>query len=230
MEIEFFFVINTTEVILKKPDLCPHCGTVINPDVPMVPSAINLNRLRSPEYLNSFIIPLALICTACRKSFLSVYRWDEPNGNEVNRSTERILIYPRPAGGTFHQLVQDCSPEFITLYRSAFAAETDGHKRLAGAGYRMALEQLIKDYLIKEEGLDPEKIKGKILSECIGEHFSQASGLLQAADVVRILGNDFVHYQQKYQHIDFEIIRQYLDIFVSLIQAQLMVKHPPVSR
>lgn len=221
--------IGSVDVTLMKPDLCPHCGVIINPSS-YTPSPINMGKFRGNKFENTYLVPLAFVCTACDKSFLGLYRWDEPNHGEINTVAHRILVYPRAAPIVFHDLVQTCSPEFVTLYKSAYIAETDGHKRLAGAGYRMALEQLIKDYLIKEEGHPAADIEGKSLYNCIGDLLSKASGLLQTADVVRILGNDFVHYQQVSSGINFEIIRSYLDIFVQLIQTELMIKHPPVVR
>ncbi len=230
MEVAFSHKIAGTDVILMKPDLCPHCGIHMHPTVSTTPNPINLRKLRGPQLDDTYMIPLALTCTVCDKSFLCLYRWDQPQGMEVQRSAQRIYVYPRATPLVFSPLVQACSPDFVTLYQSAFAAETDGYKRLAGAGYRMALEQLVKDYLIKEEGLDATDIIRKDLFACIGDHLPTASGLLQTADVVRILGNDYTHYQRKHEAIPFEVIRRYLNIFVSLIEVQLHIKHPPVAR
>ena len=50
------------------------------------------------------------------------------------------------------------------------------------------------------------------------------------ADVVRILGNDTTHYEKKYEEIDFSVLKQYLDIFINLIDVEIKMKNPPVKR
>ena len=51
-----------------------------------------------------------------------------------------------------------------------------------------------------------------------------------SADVVRIIGNDKTHYEQHWNDVDFDVFKNYLDIFLLLILATLKSKVPPVSR
>ena len=48
--------------------------------------------------------------------------------------------------------------------------------------------------------------------------------------VVRILGNDYTHYERKYPQHDFELLKGYMEIFLKQIEVRYMVNHPPVSR
>ena len=48
--------------------------------------------------------------------------------------------------------------------------------------------------------------------------------------VVRILGNDNTHYERDYENIDFDVLKQYLNIFIEMIEVQIKIKNPPVSR
>ena len=50
------------------------------------------------------------------------------------------------------------------------------------------------------------------------------------ADVVRILGNDNTHYERDYENIDFSVLKQYLNIFIDMIDVQIKVENPPVTR
>ena len=52
----------------------------------------------------------------------------------------------------------------------------------------------------------------------------------KCADVVRILGNDNTHYERDYESIDFKVLKQYLNIFIEMIEVQIKIKNPPVSR
>lgn len=63
------------------------------------------------------------------------------------------------------------------------------------------------------------------ISAYLGEH-----ELVATADVVRILGNDYAHYEWKYPEWDFQQFKQYVEIFVKLIASRVLIIHPPVSR
>lgn len=43
-------------------------------------------------------------------------------------------------------------------------------------------------------------------------------------DVVRILGNDNTHYE------NIKVLKQYLHIFIDMIEVQIKIKNPSVSR
>ena len=53
---------------------------------------------------------------------------------------------------------------------------------------------------------------------------------IKGADVVRILGNDFTHYERKYPEFDFKVLKKYMEISIQIIDTQLMINHPPVER
>ena len=59
----------------------------------------------------------------------------------------------------------------------------------------------------------------------------ETKDLTSTADVVRILGNDYVHAQKKYPEHDFEVLKNYMDIFVGLMRCSVeQIKLPPVER
>lgn len=49
-----------------------------------------------------------------------------------------------------------------------------------------------------------------------------------SADVMRVLGNDFTHYERKYENIDFEVLKRYIQIFINAIDSKYLIKHPAV--
>lgn len=71
--------------------------------------------------------------------------------------------------------------------------------------------------------------KKKKLFDAISQYLNQPD-LINTADVVRILGNDYTHYKRKYPQHDFELLKGYMDIFLKQIEVQYMINHPPVSR
>jgi len=108
-------------------------------------------------------------------------------------------------------------------------AELRGDIELAAIGYRKALERVVKDYAINELGAAPEEVVGKNLCMAIADYLDEKN-LVATADVVRILGNDYAHYQRKYPEHDFTLLKEYMVIFVKMVETRILVAHPPVSR
>ena len=64
----------------------------------------------------------------------------------------------------------------------------------------------------------------------LNELYLKDVNMSKCANVVRILWNDNTHYDRDYENIDFSILKQYLNIFIEMIEVQIKIKNPPVSR
>ena len=173
---------------------------------------------------NGYIADVTYKCTSCDKIFHVSYV--KLNDEEIYRP---YSVYPNFQGRIFNKQIIDVSPRFVKLYNQAYKAEYDNNLELAGCGYRNALEILIKDYAInvlKEKREDVVKMR---LYGAIEKYLSDVD-MSKCADVVRILGNDNTHYERDYEHIDFEVLKDYLNIFISMIELKIKIKNPPVSR
>lgn len=203
----------STPIRHLRPTICPHCGMSISP------------RSINCAHTSMNNIALAIIvfdCTypMCEKQFFCVYT------KKDDEIYDLLTIYPSMKSKVFDPLIQDISPKFVQQYNEAYDAEQLNHLDLASCGYRNALETLIKDYAIKCLNKTYEEVCSKKLYGAIETYVPD---LKVAADVVRILGNDRTHYEQKYD-IDFEQLKYYMDIFEYLILAKLKMLNPPVSR
>ena len=98
---------------------------------------------------------------------------------------------------------------------------------MAGSGYRNALEVLIKDFAINELGKPTAEVCKKKLAQAI-EAYMPNIRLAQSADVIRVLGNDYTHYERRYDDIDFAILKQYIQIFLNSIDCEYLIRHPVV--
>lgn len=163
-------------------------------------------------------------CTSCDKIFHVSY---------VKLETDGIFkpysVYPNFQGRNFSEEISNVSPRFIKLYNQAYKAEYDNNLELAGCGYKNALEVLIKDFAInvlneKKEEVIKIKLYGAI------EKYLPDVDMSNCADVVRILGNDNTHYERDYNNLDFSVLKQYLNIFIEMIEVQIKIKNPPVGR
>ena len=199
----------------KKVSTCPYCGIGTDAtQVTIYPIGITDGTVANASYK----------CTSCDKIFHVSY---------VKLDSEEIFkpfsVYPNFQGRNFSKEINDTSPRFVKLYNQAYKAEYDNNYELAGSGYRNALEILIKDYAInvlKHKMEDVVKFK---LYGAITEYLPDVD-MSNCADVVRILGNDNTHYERDYENIDFSVLKQYMNIFIDMIDVQIKVKNPPVGR
>lgn len=205
----------TSKKRYEKPMTCPSCNygtdsTIINHWLAEISDGLLLIAIHK--------------CTSCDYIFHASYLW-----NEEEEKFKFLSIYPSFKDRDFDQLIKEVSPRFIKLYNQANKAEFDKNMDLAGCGYRNAMEVLIKDYAINCLKKDKKLVSKLKLAKAIEEYLPNYD-YKSVADVVRILGNDTTHYEQKYEQMDFSILKQYLEIFVDLIDVQLKMKNPPVKR
>lgn len=204
----------TTNIKIEIPYLCPHCQVSNNPT----------NHFLSYTKANDMIfISLLHRCTACTKSSFTL--------QTVNNKIGTIQAeYPHSLQKTFDPLLESLSPRFVNLYNQALAAEQRSHYDVAGMGYRASLEILIKDYALDAEMGTQEEVSRLNLNRSIEKYFKDDSQSFISADVVRIIGNEFTHWDRSEEALSLEELKGYLDIFITTILVKQMIKHPPVSR
>lgn len=198
-----------------KVSTCPYCG--IGTDAIQV-------KIFPFEISNGVIANVSYKCTSCDKVFHVSYI-HKANEDEF----KPYSVYPNFQGRIFSEAITATSPRFIKLYNQAFKAEYDSNYELAGCGYRNALEILIKDYAINVLKEKKEEVIQYKLFQAIAKYLKDVD-MSNCADVVRILGNDNTHYERDYENIDFDVLKQYMDIFIDMIDVKIKVKNPPVSR
>ncbi|PCE01364.1 hypothetical protein CKY11_06465 [Enterococcus hirae] len=200
--------------LIEIPTLCPLCGVGFGPNN-AVQSTFNSGE--------DFFIFMTHKCNVCSKYSLSLQK---VNGDETNL----LILYPKGQERSFDTLICDLSPRFVTMYNSAFKAEQNESIDLAGIGYRAAMELLIKDYALEFELASYEEIAKLNLNRAIDKFFRHDTDGFISADVVRILGNGYAHWDKNEQELDLQTLKAYLDIFIQTIYSKLLIKHPPVAR
>lgn len=202
---------------LEKPMLCPHCNAYEDG---------KLLDKHCWSYVDNCSMGVVVYrCTHCDKPYLVTYKID-PNA----KRTTFVQFFPAYRAEEYkNERLENLSPRFIDSYNQSLRAEAIKDFELAAIGYRHAVECLIKDYAIIELKKDHEEVVGKKLINAIGEYLGEKE-LVATADVIRILGNDYAHYERKYPQHDFELLKSYMQIFIGLIETKLMINHPPVMR
>jgi hypothetical protein len=201
---------------LSKPMLCPYCEAFEDG----VRNSSCLFNLGSNEYFGV----VSYSCSHCKKRYLVVYKIS-PN----KKTTEVASIVPSIHQNYENKTIAGVSPRFIEIYNQALLAENSGSLELAAIGYRAALEILVKDFAVQELKKQTDEVIKKSLCTAIGEYLEQQE-LVASADVVRILGNDYAHYERKYPEHDFDLLKRYMGLFIKLVETKLLLAHPPVSR
>ena len=132
--------------INEYPDSCPICHEGIEP------------ALRTALY-EDYAICAIFMCPKrkCQKLFVSFFERDLrlAPGGPAPTIYEYKASYPWvPQEHAFPEEIRTTSGMFCAIYNESEEAEQRGLKNISGAGYRKALEFLIKDYLINNKKAD----------------------------------------------------------------------------
>lgn len=212
-----FLVNGTNYFVGPKPIECPYCGSFVSPV---------LRNVTGFTYSDNKTIYLTTFRgDCCNKDFFGLYDIIPSASSIANGSL--LTIYPSHKSQLLPDAIHKISPRFVSLYEQCYIAEQSGHLELAGTGYRNAIEILVKDFAINELGNSQPEVAKKKLADAIKTYLPSID-LQQSADVVRILGNDYTHYNQKYDDVSFPVLKAYVEIFIKSIETTYLIKHPPI--
>ncbi|MCL1945344.1 MAG: hypothetical protein FWF56_06050 [Firmicutes bacterium] len=131
---------------------------------------------------------------------------------------EIVSTYPRNKNlKTFTKEIQSLSPKFVDTYKQSLIANSDGLNELVGAGLRKATEFLVADYVNTVLQQEPKSQFADRIKQ-IGLTDAQTE-----ADIVRIVGNNQIHIDDKLADKGFGIddMIDAIDNLVALIQIEL---------
>lgn len=201
----------------KFPDECPQCHKKITPI--KGPGYFNTKK----EYSNK-ALEVIFKCPGidCREIFIGYYSYlQSPHGGRYFylKNTEPKTYPPK----NFSDIIKTISLDFPIIYNQSFSAENAGLEQICGAGYRKALEFLIKDYLLKQNHIQEEqvKIKHEQLGVCI-ENRIQNANIKEVAKRAAWLGNDETHYLRKWNQKDLQDLKMLIDLTVHWIEAEAL--------
>jgi len=207
--------VKALEISANKPLYCPLCS---------IPQS---GMLKEGKYFlrsnNLFYVTFFYECSVCHNTYLTIYDVDCND-----KKAKFKAFHPSISPSYFDDKLSKISERFIDMYNQALTCENSNHIELAAIGYRSSLEYLIKDYAINELNEDKDSVGKMSLSNAISKYLD--SEAVNSADVVRILGNDYTHFERKYPEYDFEILKAYMEIFIQQIRTKYMISHPPVAR
>ena len=194
------------------PDYCPICHNKIQPI--MTTSFSDIKRAQ-----------LVFRCPNedCKELFISYYT-QNPDFRISTIYLLRGSLPWRTQNREFPEEIKQISEMFIKIYNESREAEHHGLTEICGAGYRKALEFLVKDYLIKVKNLPADDIKRADLGrDCINRYIGD--GNLKACAIrAAWLGNDQTHYYVKWEDKDLQDLKALLELTLHWIQSEYLTK------
>lgn len=216
MEIWTQLVSNQTLRFAGKPSTCPQCHHGIDPRLIGAAQRSHDKVTGIREVEMAFQCPLP----ACQRIFVGRYKGSGPDAAKTLLALlETTPTEPRPQA--FADELLAVSGGFARIYTQAAAAETYNLREIAGAGYRKALEFLIKDYCISIDRDKEDEIKAKFLGKVIKEHISDQD-IKDCAERATWLGNDETHYVREWTDKDINDLKQLIRLTEYWITSRLM--------
>lgn len=175
--------------IYELPTFCPRCRKNAIPRI-LGPVAIDIDDDGFVEW----IVGVPLSCGRCNRGYVAEYYGNQSEFDPDDLSYLGTVPEAEPHVAVSEALTK-ISPSFAKVYDEAVAAQATGLEELSGAGYRRALEFLVKDYLISKEPSKEEQFRSMPLGVCIRDHIDLPEVQELAKEALDI-GNDFVHFTQ----------------------------------
>jgi hypothetical protein len=197
--------------VFTSPDRCPICHNFVTIDRPVAHVFDDLAQIvfRCPNY-------------DCGRLFIAYYDLEPKSGP--------VLLAMQPSAVAHEQMpkiIEEISPDFVSIYREAHTAKEKELLQICGPGYRKAFEFLIKDYAKRQVASEEEKsgiektFSGKVVKEYVGDPRIQA-----VAKRALWLGNDETHYLRKWTDHDIEDLITLIHLTVRWIEIeQLTLKY-----
>lgn len=196
----------------KLPDECPLCHRNIE--------AIHMDGwIIKPELQKVFRCPKQV----CQKLFIAYYKVD-PDYADIKDLKQRQYLFEYVAPlefekRSFPEIINTISSQFSEIYNEAKEAEERGMKNICGAGYRKAIEFLIKDYLINVKKKPSGDIKTTFLGKCIKEYIDDGN-IKKCAKRAVWIGNDETHYIRKWEDKDLQDLKDLIDVTLFWIESE----------
>lgn len=200
-------------------DECPICHVHVKP----IPIGTFLNG----DGAQSSCLQMVYRCpnANCGKVFVARYRGVSQGGRMTGdcwyfyEKSEPVY----PTSPSVPETIRKLSPSFVAIYSQANAADQLGLKEICGAGYRKALEFLVKDFANSANPKEEEGIAKSKLSSCI-EKYIQDPMAKSVAKLAAWLGNDETHYYRKWEDKDLSDLKKLLHMTINAIDNQMLAQ------
>jgi hypothetical protein len=188
--------------IRELPTFCPRCRNSALATVCGKASWVQSYDGDSPE--PEAVVEVPVCCCICDQLYVALYATGHESvfgdGSEGWTAPHFFATVPPAIAPTLpSKTIMKISPSFSKIFDETAAAELAGLTELLGAGYRRALEFLVKDYLIFKNPERADVIKRAFLANCIKENIDDDT-IKELAEKAVSIGNDFTHFERRSVH------------------------------
>ena len=159
------------------------------------------------------------ICPNCENTFIGKYTANNINNNNNQTSFCGVSPHLMQVSEPPFEL-QELSPDFFDVYVQSAQAENAGLLKVAGIGYRLSLEFLVKDYAMHFNPENVKEIKDKTVGQCI-EDYIEHQNLKEVAKRALWLGNDHAHYVSKHPDKDLPDLKELISLTMQWVVLEL---------
>ncbi len=198
------------EDINEIPDMCPACDHAIEP---IFCYQFGVDTWR--EYDGFLQVVFRCPRVKCQRLFIALYGAERGYRGQPNLVLRKSYLMDVIEFEEFSEIIANVSSKFAQIYNQAKAVEDNNLLLIAGPGYRKALEFLVKDYLIKSNPENHDKIKKMQLRDAI-KLFTDAR-IEACASRAAWLGNDETHYVRKWEDRDLHDLKTLIKMVVDWI-------------
>lgn len=209
--------IDAGNISIDVPERCPLCEQNMSPIV-FDKAVISDYPIATGSGSDVFQVSFIARCTRCKHLYTNIFNVSKNNygflsiDNAVYHQTKTPNINIK-----LPEVIKKISPKFVKIYTQALQAEKLNLDELAGMGLRKAIEFLIKDYAIKNNRENEQKIKSQYLGNTIKE-FIDDNDLQILAEGATWIANDETHYAIEWPNKDIEDIKKYIECFIGHIE------------
>ena len=168
-------------------------------------------------------------CSGCCDVFINYYITNK--NRNINSSSalyfiEKSLIKSAPEHfekRIFEDSIKTVSPNFDIIYNQAKQSETMELNQIAGIGYHKSIEFLVKDFTIKYNPNDENKIKNMPLSSCIKKYIDD-SRIKNLVEKAIWIDNNETYYVRQYEDKDIADMKKLIDVLIYFISMVLITE------
>ncbi|MBL1224805.1 DUF4145 domain-containing protein [Enterococcus sp. BWR-S5] len=214
--------VNYSETIkVNEPRKCMHCG---NTGKQLITAC--LGTLGKYDEYPGIITCACQYCGSTTIHFMYTGVRSNPNGYE----TEKFLISSKTIPSeketplVFPKSLSEKFSNFIEIYNQSQEAEEMSLDKIAGMGYRKALEFLVTDFLLQYpvDGVTEEWLTNPKIT--LGTKISKIENprLQDLSKAISYLGNDETHYSRQHPEHDINSIKAFINVLVSEIDKEVV--------
>ncbi|OIO15222.1 hypothetical protein COV53_00600 [Candidatus Gottesmanbacteria bacterium CG11_big_fil_rev_8_21_14_0_20_37_11] len=207
-------------IIDKEPDTCPLCNHGIEA---LLIDAYGKSDLNKGHFIQSIYKCPRIDCQTVFIAYYTSGSWYGPRNISEYVFLQNTFIPAYIKEENFEKEIERLSPQFVEIYTQASIAENMGLKAICGAGYRKALEYLIKDYLKLTMPTITKEVENHYLGYVIANYVGNER-IKKMAGLAKNVGNDETHYIRKIDKLSLEDLKKLIRLTTHWITDELLTE------